>query len=165
MYLSNEEKEKLNSYCLDYRPYKYIKRINYVDNDNKTDIGEDYLGVLVLPSLYISECTKEEADTGSNKFFADIRIIRHHSYMVCESYIHNLMASRAIKVKPNSLGLHTLFIVKEIAYTVLDHMDLIFTIDSPKLVKVYQSRKGFGDRLSKLPSDKNDGRYRVLKNH
>jgi hypothetical protein len=161
MYLSNEEREKLNSYCLNYRPYKYIKSINYA-NKHKTDTKEDYLGVLVLPTLYTSQCTKEETDSGTGLFYADVHIIRHYSYEACNAYLHSRRTKNTVLAKPNSPGLHTLFIVKEIAYIVLQFMDLIFTIDDPKLVKVYQSRKGFGDRITKLSLD-DDGKYRVLK--
>jgi hypothetical protein len=160
MYLCKEEKEKIINCCLNYRIYKYIKRINY--NEPKSlNYNEDYLGVVVLPILYVSQCTKEE--TGSGLFFADIQIIRDPSYEKCLSYLHSFTRKDVIATKPNSPGLHTLFIVKEIAHIVLNYMDLIFEIKDPKLVKVYKSRKGFGDKMSKLSSNENDYRYRVLK--
>lgn len=161
MYIDLKETERLRSYCQELRPYTYIERINY--RVTKADnFEEDYLGVGVYPTLYSTTCTKEEAITRSGLYYSDIYIIRSPCREICTAYLHN-QSYKDSKAVVKSPGIHTLFIVKEIANIVLDYTDLQFEVRNPKLVAIYKSRKGFGNRMSKVSKNQTDYRYRVSK--
>lgn len=156
MYLDSIERDKLIDSLEQKLIYTYIKRINYIKKSSSSN-DEDFLGITVHPELYLGDIVNEN----NEQYYANITIIRNRSYNVCNYYLHNVNQHVNIENNRLSYAAHTLFIVKEIAFVCLEYMDLMVRVDDPRLVKVYFSRKGFGNKIHKVAGTKD--LYRVFK--
>lgn len=143
MYLPDNIKDIIIQHCIEEKDYIYIEKITYLNNK----VSDFYLCIAIYFRYDFERRIK----------YAEIITIKNKSQAVCISYISDTNKRYIpINEKSDTPGSHCLFIIKEVAFIVLNYMQvdqLRFKVEDPKLANIYRSKKGFGKKLNVLENN------------
>lgn len=138
-YINNFKRDEIITALQTNQDYLYIERIPYT----VICTGDSfYLGVL-CERLYLADIKQD---------VYRLVICKDKSKNTVINYLYSTSKGQFIdNSKSNSL--HTLYVVKEIANLILKTHPIMFKVENPKLINIYKSRKGFGDKVESLGND------------
>ena len=143
-HLCDSDKEDIITACQTKTNYVYLHKLADVNKQIKT--ADYYLGVLF----------SFDYDCDLQIEFIEVKIIQHYSKWVCKDYLHNTLYNMPNFVEDVKPGTYlTLSIVKQLVRWLQQHtiLQIRFEVRDPQLIRIYKSRKGFGDELKELTKE------------
>lgn len=139
--ICDQDKENIINACKTKTNYIYLQKL--VDVDKEIKAPDYYLGVLFS---FDYDCTLQIE-------FIEVKIVQHYSKWVCRDYLYNTLYNTTILVSDVKPGTYlTLSIVKQLVRWLQQQtsLQIRFEVRDPQLIRIYKSRKGFGDELKQL---------------
>jgi len=139
MYITNDIKDIIVKHCIEEEDYIYIEKITYLNG--------------TVSDLYLCVALYFRYDFERRIKYVDVLTVKDKSKATCINYVTNTDKKYIPLKESKTPGVHCLFIIKEIAFIVLENMladELRCKVEDPRLASIYRSRKGVGKKLNVL---------------